>query len=61
MARIARVVVPGIPHRVTQRGIRRMDVFSSDDDRRAYLHLLSEYGNSGVIPGVIPGTHTITP
>ena len=44
MARIARVVVPGTPHHVVRRGVRRMDVFFSDDDRRAYLDLLSEQG-----------------
>lgn len=42
MVRIARVVVPGCPHHVTQRGVRRMDVFDSDDDRFAYLRLLRE-------------------
>jgi putative transposase len=44
MARIARVVVPGIPHHVTQRGNRRMEVFFSDDDREEYLRLLVESG-----------------
>ena len=44
MARIARIVVPGMPHHVVQRGVRRMDVFFTDDDRRAYLDLLSEQG-----------------
>jgi putative transposase len=44
MARIARVVVPGVPHHVTQRGNRRMDVFFSDEDRLAYLELLREFG-----------------
>jgi putative transposase len=43
-ARIARVVAPGVPHHVVQRGNRRMDVFFSDDDRRAYLELLREFG-----------------
>ena len=43
MPRIARVVVPGLPHHVTQRGNRRADVFFRDDDRRRYLHLLGEY------------------
>ena len=33
MARIARAVAPGVPHHVTQRGVRRMDVFFSDADR----------------------------
>ncbi|MDD3906081.1 MAG: transposase [Candidatus Omnitrophica bacterium] len=40
MARIARIVVPGIPHHVTQRGNRRQDVFFSDNDRTFYLNLL---------------------
>jgi putative transposase len=42
MARLARIVVPGAPHHVTQRGNRRMDVFFSDDDREAYLEILHE-------------------
>jgi putative transposase len=36
MARLARVVVPGIPHHVTQRGNRRQPVFFGDDDYAAY-------------------------
>ena len=44
MPRIARVVVPGMPHHVVQGGVRRMDVFFSDEDRHAYLKLLSEQG-----------------
>jgi REP element-mobilizing transposase RayT len=31
MARIARIVVPGIPHHITQRGNRRMQTFFEDD------------------------------
>ena len=42
MARISRIVVPGYPHHVTQRGVRSMDVFDSDEDRLAYLDFLSE-------------------
>ena len=42
MARISRIVAPGYPHHVTQRGVRSMDVFHSDDDRLAYLCFLSE-------------------
>jgi len=50
MPRIARVVVPGYPHHITQRGVRRMDVFFSDDDRNAYLELLAEQGQAhGVV------------
>lgn len=43
MARIARVVVPGIPHHVTQRGNRRQPVFFCDDDYRLYKRLVSEF------------------
>ncbi len=42
MARLARVVVPGLPHHVTQRGNGRARVFFSDDDYRLYLRLLTE-------------------
>lgn len=42
MARFARIVVPGIPHLVTQRGNRRMETFFSGDDYGAYLSLLAE-------------------
>ena len=45
MARIARVVVPGIPHHITQRGNRRMDTFFSDGDYREYLYLMAEWCN----------------
>jgi len=43
MPRIARVVIPGIPHHVTQRGNRRENVFFEDSDRQRYLQLLLEY------------------
>ena len=39
MARIARIVVPEIPHHVTQRGNRRQEVFFCEDDDRAYRDL----------------------
>ncbi len=41
MARLARIVIPDVPHHVTQRGNRRLPVFFSDDDRHAYLALLA--------------------
>jgi putative transposase len=41
MARLARVVVPGIPHHVTQRGNGGARVFFSDDDHTLYLRLLT--------------------
>jgi putative transposase len=40
MPRVARIVLPGLPHHVTQRGNNRQDVFFVDDDRRVYLELL---------------------
>jgi putative transposase len=43
MPRIARVIVPGMPHHVTQRGNMRANVFHSDRDRTHYLELLGEY------------------
>ena len=41
MARIARLVVPGLAHHVTQRGNRREPVFFGEEDYRAYLDLLA--------------------
>ena len=41
MARLARVVVPGLPHHVTQRGNGGARVFFSDDDHALYLKLLT--------------------
>jgi putative transposase len=40
MPRVARIVVPGFPHHVTQRGNNGQDVFFVDDDRRMYLRFL---------------------
>ena len=34
MARLSRIVVPGYPHHVTQRGVRSMNVFHEESDRR---------------------------
>lgn len=42
MPRRARVVVPGLPHHVTQRGNRRQETFFRDDDYRVYLDLMRE-------------------
>lgn len=37
MARLPRIVVPGIPHHVTQRGNRRQEVFLQEDDYALHL------------------------
>jgi len=43
MGRIARVVAPGVPHHITQRGNARQVVFDDARDRRVYLELLRYY------------------
>ncbi len=40
MTRLARIVIPGVPHHVTQRGNRREPVFFNDDDYRVYISLI---------------------
>ena len=41
MVRLARVVVPELPHHVIHRGNRRQKVFFSDQDRGSYLNILN--------------------
>lgn len=43
MPRLPRIVVPRIPHHVTQRGIRKKKVFFKELDYRIYLGLAREY------------------
>ncbi len=43
MPRAARIVYPGVPHHITQRGNRRQSVFFSDDDKALYLRLLAKW------------------
>jgi len=50
MARLARIVVPGIPHHVTQRGNRRQPVFLRDGDYRVYLAILKEHVAQAAVP-----------
>jgi len=38
---MARLVVPNHPHHVTQRGVRRMETFSSVEDYQAYIELMA--------------------
>ncbi|CAN7241341.1 hypothetical protein LJR219_000961 [Phenylobacterium sp. LjRoot219] len=42
MARFARVIAPGLPHHVTQRGNRRAPIFFEDGDQEIYRDLLAE-------------------
>ena len=43
MARLARVVAPGVPHHVVQSGNRRQPVFFRDEDYVSYLSLMKEW------------------
>ena len=42
MARLARVVAPGLPHHVTQRGNRRQQTFFCDEDYQSYLEVIAQ-------------------
>lgn len=42
MPRVARIVLPGIPHHITQRGNNKQDVFCSDLDKGTYLGYLEQ-------------------
>ena len=43
MARLARVVIPGMPHHITQRGNRRQATFFCEEDYAAYLELMGQW------------------
>jgi putative transposase len=43
MPRRKRLIVPGLPHHITQRGNNRGQVFDSDTDRQVFLDLLGRY------------------
>ena len=42
MARLARLVIPGLPHHVTQRGNRRGTTFFEEGDYALYRDLMAE-------------------
>ena len=43
MARLARLVGPGLPHHITQRGNRRQTTFFCDEDYLAYVELMADW------------------
>jgi putative transposase len=47
MARLARLVILGLPHHITERGNGRAQTFFSDADYALYRHLLAT-GLSGI-------------
>ena len=55
MSRLARMVVPGLPHHVTQRGNRREAIFFEDGDQQSYCDLCRagtqvQCGGVGLLP-----------
>ena len=42
MPRLARIVLPGFPHHITQRGNNKQDVFFVDQDKWRYLRILKK-------------------
>jgi RHS repeat-associated protein len=50
MSRIARVVIPGLPHHVTQRGNRRMKTFFCENDYEVYMGMY--YRHRACRPGL---------
>lgn len=52
MARLARVVIPHLPHHVIQRGVRSLPIFTTEADRDEYLRLLRK--TRGVTPRARP-------
>ena len=47
MGRIARIVMPGTPHHITQRGNRRQRTFFGDEDYEVYIDLMVEWCRRG--------------
>jgi putative transposase len=64
MARIARLVVPGIPHHITQRGNRRERTFFGDADYRLYhVHAVvtpKEEEGCGALSAICTGAPPVT-
>jgi len=46
MPRLARIVAPGLPHHVTQRGNRRQQTFFHEGDYRHYKSLLAQHARA---------------
>ena len=53
MVRLARVVIPGHPHHVTQRGNGRARTFFGDGDYVLYRDLLAENGVTVTVHKII--------
>ena len=53
MPRMSRIVIPGLPHHVTQRGVRSIAIFDHDGDRELYLSLMEEQAERPTVPGLV--------
>ena len=54
MARLPRLVLPGIPYHVTQRGNRRQQTFFEDGDYALYRDLLAQAAEGcGMAPHLV--------
>jgi len=53
VARRARMIIPGAPHHVTQRGNRREPIFLEPGDEALYLDLMSAAGTGNTGTGAI--------
>jgi len=49
MARLARVVIPGMLHHIAQRGNRRQLTFFRDEDYAAYAELMADGCRQGAV------------
>ncbi len=60
MTRLARMVIPGLPHHVTQRGNRREAIFFEDGDHEIYCDMLAEQLRKSSVGDLWPdGTGTL--
>jgi len=51
MARLARVVIPNMPHLITLRGNRGLQTFFCDEDYQAYVELMAEWSAACKVQG----------
>jgi len=42
MVRLARIVIPEVAHHITQRGVRRINIFNNSNDKKSYIEILSQ-------------------
>jgi hypothetical protein len=60
MPRPSRLVLPGLPHHITQRGTYRQKTYFRADDYRLYLEMLKDYSRHHGV-GRSPNAHNRAP